>query len=279
MLFDLRGRGRRRTVRFIYTGLAILMGVGLVGFGVGSVGSGGGLFNVAANNEGSNAASFANQIKKYEKLTKTQPHNVKAWEGLTKNLLHEAGGEGFITSTGVITSKGKALLGRASQAWTSYIALNPPKPSAELAQLVFNDVYSEVALNEPAKAVQVLQIIVAARPTAAYYAQLAIYAYKAKNARLGDLSSGKAVSLAPAAQRVRLKRELAEIKKNPSGEKTFTTTTNGKTYVGKLNSKGELTATPVEAPSKATSTSTTSTTTPKTTSTGASTTKTSTTKK
>ena len=30
MLFDLRGRGRRRTVRVIYTGLAVLMGVGLV---------------------------------------------------------------------------------------------------------------------------------------------------------------------------------------------------------------------------------------------------------
>ena len=41
MLFDLRGRGRRRMVRLIYTGLALLMGVGLVGFGIGG-GFGGG---------------------------------------------------------------------------------------------------------------------------------------------------------------------------------------------------------------------------------------------
>ena len=31
MLFDLRGRGRRRTVQVIYIGLALLFGVGFVG--------------------------------------------------------------------------------------------------------------------------------------------------------------------------------------------------------------------------------------------------------
>jgi hypothetical protein len=238
MLFDLRGRGRRRTVRVIYTGLALLMGVGLVGFGVGSFG-GGGLFSAATSNESSNSASFSSQIKKYEKLTKERPRDLSAWEGLTKNLLHEAGGEEFTTNTGVVTSKGKSLYARASKAWSSYIALNPPKPSAELAQLMFT-VYGEAGLNEPAQAVQVLQLVVAARPTAAYYAQLGIYAYKAKNVRLGDLASEKAVSLAPANLKARLKKELAEVKTNPSGEKTFTTTTNGKTYVGKLNAKGEI---------------------------------------
>ena len=34
MLFDLRGRGRRRTVQVIYLSLAILMGGGLVLFGI-----------------------------------------------------------------------------------------------------------------------------------------------------------------------------------------------------------------------------------------------------
>jgi hypothetical protein len=205
---------------------------------VGSFG-GGGLFNAATNNEGSNAASFANQIKKYEKLTKQNPHNLTAWEGLTKNLLHEAGGEEFTTNTGLVTSKGRVLYKRAAQAWSSYEALNPPKPNAELAQLMFT-VYGEAGLNEPSKAVEVLQVVVAARPTAAYYSQLAIYAYKASNTRLGDLSAAKAVSLAPANQRTRLKKELAEYKLNPSGEKTVTTKTNGKTYEGKLNSKGEV---------------------------------------
>src|SRR5580704_9294873 len=94
---------------------------------------------------------------------------------------------------------------KPAQAWSSYLALNPSKPNGELAQLMEN-VYGEGGLNEPAKEVEVLQITVAAKPTdAALYAALAEYAYKAHNTRLGDLSSAKAVSLAPAAQRARVK--------------------------------------------------------------------------
>ena len=145
--------------------------------------------------------------------------NLSAWEGLTKALLHEAGGEAYVTSTGTVTSKGKELFRQTAQAWASYIALNPPKPNAELAQLMVT-VYGEEGLNEPAQAVEVLQIAVAARPTdAALYAALAEYAYKAKNTRVGDLAAAKAVALAPAAQRVRVKQELAEVRKQPERRK------------------------------------------------------------
>jgi hypothetical protein len=255
MLFDLRGRGRRRTVRVLYFGLALLMGVGLVGFGIGGGFGGGGILNAASNNEGAGSASFAGQIKKYEKLTQRQPNDVSAWEHLTEALLHEAGGEAYVTRTGV-TSKGRELYSKAAQAWSSYIALNPPTPSAKLAQLMVS-VYGDEGLKQPAQAVQVLQIVVAARPTsAALYSKLAVYAYKAGNVRVGDLAAVKAVSLAPSTERVRLKNELAEVKKNPSGEKVYTTTTNGKTYVGKLNSKGELLSTEAKTAPSSTGTTT-----------------------
>lgn len=258
MLFDLRGRGRRRTVRVIYSALALLMGSGLVLFGVGSFGGGGVLSNLS-NNEGANSASFSSQIQKYKKLTQKQPGNASAWEHLTEATVHEAGGEAYVTSSG-LTSKGKELFAQASQAWSSYIALNPPKPSTKLAQLMLL-IYGETGLNEPAKAVEVLQIVVAAKPnSAALYSSLAEYAYKAKNVRVGDLASEKAVSLAPASQRTRLKSELAEVKANPSGEKTYTTTTNGKTYAGKLNAKKELQATEVKTTPAPATTSTATTT-------------------
>src|ERR1700730_9956583 len=121
MLFDRRGRGRLRTVRIVYTGLALLMGVGLVGFGVGGGLGGGGLLNAASNNEGSNSASFSSQIKKYRKITERQPSNLVAWEKLTEAQLHEAGGEAYVSSTGV-TSKGKELFHQAAQSWTSSLA-------------------------------------------------------------------------------------------------------------------------------------------------------------
>jgi hypothetical protein len=244
MLFDLRARGRRRTVRVIYIGLVAIFLLGFVGAGVGGGFGSGGVFNIFTSNEGSNSASFAREIAMYRKLTQKEPTNVGAWERLTKALLHEAGGEAYVSRTGVVTSKGKELFKQAAQAWNSYLALNP-KPSTELAQLMVN-VYGEQGLNEPAEAVKILQIVVAARPIARYYFELAQYAYKAHNVRIGDLAAEKTISLVPAAQRPRVKNELAELKKNPSGEKTYTTTTNGKTYTGKLNSKGEIQATEVK---------------------------------
>ena len=258
MLFDLRGRGRRTTVRIIYIGLAVLIGVGLVGFGVGGGFGGGGLFNAASNNEGAGGASFASKIEKYEKITRREPNNASAWESLAKNLLHEAGNEGYVSETGAPTAKGKELYRRASQAWLSYLALNPPKPNPELAQLVYV-IYSEPGLNEPDKAVQALNYVVAKRPTAAYYAQLAEFAYKAGKKGLGDLAAAKAVELAPATDRVRVQKELAEVRKFPNGGQTYVTTTNGKVYKVKKAPNGGFTA--VGAPTPVPTTGTTGTTT------------------
>jgi hypothetical protein len=246
MLFDLRGRHRRRAVRIIYTGLAVLMGVGLVGFGIGGgFNSGGGLLNAASNNEGGNAASFASQIKKYEKQTRLQPNNASAWENLTSAELHEAGGEAFVNSTGV-TSRGKELFAKIAHSWNSYLALNPAKPNTELAQRMLT-VFSEEGLNEPASAAQVLQIAVVARPTSAsLFAKLAEYDYKAHNTREGDLAAAKAISLVPATERTQLKLALAQVKKKPNGSTTETSTSpTGQPFTVTHAANGRITAKPI----------------------------------
>jgi hypothetical protein len=257
MLFDLRGRGRRRTVRVIYGGLALLIGAGLVFFGVGAGVGGGGLLNSLTGNEGSNSASFAAQIKKYEKLTKQQPSSTYAWEKLTLAQLHEAGGEVYFVN-GKLTSKGKELFARTAQSWNAYIALKPPKPSVEVAQEMVR-VFGEEGLNEPAEAVKVLQIVTAARPeSAALYASLAEYAYKAHNTRIGDLATAKAIKLAPAAQRKQLKTQLAAIKVHPNGAGEAAAST-GQTATGAAG------ATTTTVPTTTTSTPTIPTTPTKTT--------------
>ena len=60
MLFDLRGRGRRRTVQTIYLTLAVLMGGGLVLFGIGGSVSGG-LFDAVGLTGGGSGGSSANE--------------------------------------------------------------------------------------------------------------------------------------------------------------------------------------------------------------------------
>jgi hypothetical protein len=240
MLFDLRGRGRRRTVQVIYVGLALLMGVGLIGFGIGGGFGGGGLLTAASNNEGAGSASFANQIKKYQKLVAKQPSDVSAWEGLTTAQLHEAGGEAFVKE-GKLTSKGKELFSEVGQSWNSYLALNPPKPNLTLAKEMVR-VFGEEGLNNPAAAVQVLQIVVAAEPqSASLFGALAEYAYKAKNTRQGDLAAAKAVSLAPAAERARLKKELAELKKSGASSTSAAAGTGAAASTGSSVSTGAAT--------------------------------------
>ena len=168
---------------------------------------------------------------------------MSAWENLLKAQLHEAGGEAYVTSAGALTTKGHELFAQAAQTWSGYLAVNPHKPSPELAQLMLR-VFGEEGLNKPSEEVQVLQIVVAAKPkNVAYYPQLASYAYLAQNTRVGDLAAAKAVSLAPAAQRTRLKTELAALRKSPSGGETVTGTTNGKTYALKKGANGHLTTT------------------------------------
>ncbi len=52
MLFDLRSRRRRNAVKVVYGGLALLIGLGLVGFGIGTGFNFGGIFTAAANGGG-----------------------------------------------------------------------------------------------------------------------------------------------------------------------------------------------------------------------------------
>jgi hypothetical protein len=242
MLFDLRGRGRRRTVQVTYIVLAVIFGLGFVGLGVGGGFGSGGIFSAFTGNEGSGGTSHSGEIKKYEQLTRRQPNSVEAWQKLLQAQLHEAGGEAYVSRSGGVTSKGKELYAQIANSWRHYVALTPASPSVPLAKEVLL-VFGEEGLNEPAAAVQVLQIIVAAEPSSThYYSFLADYAYKAKNTRVGDLAAAKAVALAPPEQRARVKTELEAIKKNPSGTaETASGTTNGKTFTVKSGGTGTST--------------------------------------
>jgi hypothetical protein len=250
MLFDLRGRGRRRTVQVIYLGLAVLFLLGFVGFGVGVGGGGGGLFNALTDSSGSSSASYAGKVSAAQKRVKRSPQDAAAWAALTEAQLHQSSeGAYYDQTTAQFTGKGKELLNKVSQSWSTYLNLEPHNPNSELAQRMVT-VYGEEGLDQPSSAVQALQIVIAAKPpSAALYGALAEYSYKAHNTRQGDLASEKAVSLAPSGERKHVKAELEAVKQTassgssgvPSG--TYTTTQGGKTYTVKPGKNGTLTGT------------------------------------
>src|SRR5213596_2275535 len=103
MLFDLRARGRRRTIQVIYLFLAVLMGGGLIFFGIGG-NTAGGLFD-AFKSGGSGGSGGNNRLEKTveraEKRVHVQPRSAVAWAELARAQYQLAGlGENYDQNTG-----------------------------------------------------------------------------------------------------------------------------------------------------------------------------------
>lgn len=211
MLFDLRSRGRRRTVQVIYSCLALVMLGGLVLFGVGAGNGIGGLLNAFTNNaSNSNSQAISQQTKTALRETKNHPHSAQAWAAMVQARWSDAGsGSNFNATTSTYTAAGKHQLRLATQAWQRYLALTKT-PSAGVATLAAR-AYSTIA--DWSGAAGAWEYVANAEPTAANpYVCLAATAYAAKQTRKGDLAAAQAVSLAPKLQRLQLKTELKTAK-------------------------------------------------------------------
>jgi hypothetical protein len=220
MLFDLRGRGRRRTVQLIYVLLAFLMGGGLVFFGIG--GTSGGILDALKQNSGKTSASsiFAKRVKAAERGVRLHPKDPAAWATLTRVRYQKASIEGYDQNAAAFTAAGKKELRSVAAAWDKYLSLNPKKPDSNLAaQMV--QVFGANALNEPAKVVTAMEYVIAGRPpSTGLYSQLAIFAYQAGQTRKGDLAAEKAVSLAPKDQRASIRAQLKAAKSQGAATQT-----------------------------------------------------------
>jgi acyl-CoA-binding protein len=212
MLFDLRGRGRRRTIQGIYLMLAVLMGAGLVLFGIGGSVSGGLLDAFNGNGGSVSTSGFDKQIKTAQRRVRLDPQNPAGWAALTRAQYQQASlGDNYDQATGTFTTKGKAQLARAAQSWDRYVALNPKSFDDGLARLMVQG-FGTSGLNQPGKAAEAAEIITESAPSAASFSQLALYAYKAGQTRKGDLASQKAVELTPKADRKLMKQRLDQVK-------------------------------------------------------------------
>jgi hypothetical protein len=216
MLFDLRGRGRRRTVQAIYLTLAILLGGGLVLFGIGGSVSGGLFDALGVTGGGSDTSSANEQLEKQEnaalRRVRANPRDEAALITLTRVRYQLAGqGDNFDQETGAFKSGGRKELAQAAQSWSSYLALEPKKPDPNVATLMVQ-AFSPVGLNRPKDGVTAAEFVADARPSAQTYYQLAVFAYAAKQTRKGDLAGEKAVELAPAAQRAAVKSQVDSAK-------------------------------------------------------------------
>ncbi len=211
MLFDLQGKRRRRVVQVVYLGLAILMGGGLVLFGIGGNTSGGGLFDAFSgdNKNSSPTSSYTKQIDQTQKQIDLNPKNAAAWARMASLRLAEGGANGGFDGD----ADGRKDFRQASAAWKRYLALNPPKVDQSVARQMIN-VYGTSGLNQPDQAVGVMDLLIEQTepPSADLYKQYALLAIQAGQSRKGDLAIEKAVSLSPAADRKQVRSALESLK-------------------------------------------------------------------
>ncbi len=228
MLFDLKGR-RRHVVQGTYVLLAVLMGGGLILFGIGGGTSGGLLDAFKGGGGSSNGNSLVQKrIDAAQKRLAANPQDRGALQELIRDN-YQLATLSADPNTGLFTTAGKKDLQNASNAWQRYLNTSPPKPDATLASYMFQ-VYSQAGLNQPANAQKAAEIVAAQQNNSSAYIRVVQYATLAGDKRTADLAAQKALQLAPKGQRGSVKTLIkqAEGVTGAPSAKTGTTGTTGK---------------------------------------------------
>jgi hypothetical protein len=214
MLFDLRGRGRRRTVQVIYLSLAILMGGGLVLFGIGGATSGGLVDAITGNSDTQTDTSvYTKRIDSLQAKLRLNPENAQALAELTRAQVQQASITGYDQNTGTYSRKGIEGLQAAGRTWDRYLATEPRKADGGVAALMVS-AYSAGALNDPQQAARALDVVIDSRGgSAALYSQLAVLHYAAGDLRRSVIAERQAIKRTPPQRRKLAKARLAAQRK------------------------------------------------------------------
>jgi len=215
MLFDLRSGARRRTVKIVYVGLALLMFVGFVGFGIGSSGLSGSIGDLIRDNGSTGSTTdpaerLSTQAQNADRAAAASPNDPAKWAAVAQARVRLAAvGDNFDSNASDYTAAGKRQLTAAGTAWEKYLALDPPKVDERLARQMAQ---AFLSLNQPDKAVTAQEALTDTDPSQGTFQNLAILAYQAGQLRKGDLAAAKAIELAPKEDQKDLKTQLDSAK-------------------------------------------------------------------
>jgi hypothetical protein len=216
VLFDLQSPRRRRVVRVVFGGLALIFAISFVFLGVGT---GGGGFSFSdlfgGGSSGSSASAFDDQIDAAQQRLQTTPNDTAALAQLVQ--LHYSAGSQDVDSNGQLTSDGEQQLRESADAWNKYVKLskgNVEQTPALFALNTFDQLGSidfqkartdtstsealtdvNAAVNDWKTAAQAQQILIEKQPNknaANSYARLASYHYLAGDTQAGDQAVAKA---------------------------------------------------------------------------------------
>jgi hypothetical protein len=212
MLFDLRGR-RRRVVQATYLLLAVLLGGGLVLFGIGGDVSGG-LFDAFSERGGGGNGNDAieERVDRLERRVAANPGNTAALQELVRDYY------GLATTqqepgTAEFPDEARDELRNSASAWQRYVDAEEGQPNPTTATYALR-VYDVGALNQPKEAQKAAAIVAESENDFNSYLQLVGYAALAGDTRTADLATQKAVDLAPEGQRKAVRQQAQQLKQS-----------------------------------------------------------------
>jgi hypothetical protein len=241
MLFDLRSPGRRNVIRVVYALLAVLMGGGLIFFGIGGNVSGG-LFDAFDSGGGGSASdAFEDEINDAEDRLQQNPQDPATLAELVQ-LYYQAGSNEIEvdqeSGTQSLTEEGQEQLQKGADAWDRYLTLTS-KSGAQpatgvsslavqtfsvLADTSFSNALSASSGTEAlddandavtswADAAEAQRILADAQPAGQAYATLAFFLYRSGDIEGGDQAAGQASGQAKPNERAAIEQQLKQTKK------------------------------------------------------------------
>lgn len=202
MLFDLQSPGRRRVIKVVYAMLAILLAVGLVGFGIGSDATGG----ISEIFGGSTAdTGFEDEIEDAEKRAEEQPKNPRAQLELVTLYIQQGNGQLEVdeaTGATVVGSEAEESFNKAADAFAAYLALKPKNPddgaALQMASTYFllaqNSATAADARAQVDNAADAQQVAVQANPSRGNLGNLALYLFFAGEFGAAEQAVNEAVA-------------------------------------------------------------------------------------
>jgi hypothetical protein len=210
MLFDLRGR-RRRAVQATYLTLAVLMGGGLVLFGIGGDVSGG-LFDAFSDNRsgGDTNEQLEKRIENQEKRLASSPQNEAILAELVR--LNYSAASATVPSGGTsVPEEGQDDLRKAGAYWDRYVEATDGQPDPGVARIALFLFDPTTGLNQPRKAMEAARVLAAEANDWQSYLRVVQYAAVAKDTRTAQLAGQKAVDLAPKGQRKQVQQAVKQL--------------------------------------------------------------------
>jgi hypothetical protein len=215
VLFDLQSPRRRRFIRVVFGGLALIFAISFVFLGVGTGGGGFSFSDLFGGGSGSSSTAFDGDIKDAQAKLAVNPNDTTTLASLVQ--LQYSAANSNTDSNGAPTSDGVEHLREAADAWNKYVKASKGNisPTAAvyalntfdlLARLDFSQARTDTSTTEALSdinaavddwksAAQAQQVLIEKQPkktTSNSYATLAQYLYLAGDTKGGDQAAAQA---------------------------------------------------------------------------------------